>query len=357
MQRHRQVLAHLRRSLPFAAAVALIAAANVVVETQRPELLRLTGYRSEGGAAQLAAYYDSPRANVLLMGSSRARCGLDARVIHDRLQKLVDREVSVLQLSTAGGPVPLYYLFFKNIVSDQKKPDVIVYGLAEAELNSRLYQTSTFVRNAGFLMRFEDVSTFSSGSPDHRALFFFRQVFPLYRDRALVRSALSTRFNPYDPSHRRYELDQPPRDPCFSGGIASGEGRDTYPLMRDFRLRGPSLNRLRDFLALAAARDVKVVLVNMPVLPSHLKFWASDLQRQQYRDTIRAVADQYHVPLLDVYENDGGHIPRDGFFDSDHLNRKGAAVLSQLIAKEYLAPLYAEAPRNAAEAPAEEPGQ
>jgi hypothetical protein len=357
MQRQRQMLSRLRRGLPLAAAVALLLAANVAVEAQRPQLLRLTDYREQGGAAQLAVYYDSPRSNVLLMGSSRARCGLDAGVMHDRLSKIAGREVSVLQLSTAGGPVPLYYLFFKNIVSDQKKPDVIVYGLAEAELNSSNYQTSVYARNAGFLMHFDDVSKFSSGSPNNRALFLFRQVFPLYRDRDLVRGALSTRFNPYDPSHRRYLQGKPPRDPCFSGGIAPDESRSTYPLMDKFQLQGPSLDRLRDFLALAAARDVKVVLVNMPVMPSHLKFWASDMQRKRYRDTVRAVAEEYGVSLLDVYENEEGEIPRNGFFDSDHLNPKGAAVLSRLIANRYLAPLYARTTPTAADVPIEGVGQ
>ena len=48
--------------------------------------------------------------------------------------------------------------------------------------------------------------------------------------------------------------------------------RREYGSLRRFQFAGPQLDRLRDFIALATARGIKVVLVNMPVTPLHRSF-------------------------------------------------------------------------------------
>src|SRR5699024_1041851 len=104
----------------------------------------------------------------------------------------------------------------------------------------------------------------------------------------------------------------------------------------DFKVQNTDLDFFKAFVELAKAKGIKVVLLNMPVSPIHQNYWQNANKIKLYRETVQNFARENDVPLLDVYQ-DNDQFPQKSFYDTNHLNIEGATVLSQMVAKDYLA--------------------
>jgi len=329
----------------------LVVLVNVGALASEAPLLRLARYQFAPTAASIIVYEDAPRADVMFMGSSRALFGLDPAVASDEVTASTGAQVRALNIAIAGGATDMNYLILKNVIDRAKQPRIVVYGLAEFELMQvPNYDPCRFPYFA-LLLRWDDSAVCTQTGLNDRLDFIAEQLAPMYRDRELIRSGLSLLLNPDDVFSNLYH--------SGTGRVAlRDDGFGTWPpnlpvdertraatragilaYLSKFQLDPARVARLDDFLTLAKQRGIEVILVSMPVPPEFLQLWDDGASIDRFDAQVHGIAQAHAVALVDLYANlADGTLPADAFIDLHHLTPDGAAIVTRLIADEYLAP-------------------
>lgn len=338
-----------RRSV--VAAAALFWGLNALVVALEPRLYRLAAYDRQYTVARVADYHEFPvTPDIVFMGDSRALSGFAPAVADAELSPVAGRPVRTFNLSMTGARMNLTYLALKNMIVDDKKPSVVVLGLSEFAFlplpgeNHTLTQRFPF---ASTILRPDDIEYAEPGLAG-KGRFVLRNLVPLYRDGQLIRRALSIKFNPDDPAHQWYTGEsrwQWSADGSYIPGAGvrnptQDQARAMfYDALQTYTLSAENLRVLDEFIELAADRDIRVVLVVMPVSDVHRGWWGNPTTMAQFRDSLAEVASRRGVPFLDGYDSLRREIPQEFFWDPSHLNLDGATVLTRRLARDILAPL------------------
>lgn len=347
------------RGVSLAVVAGLLITVNVSIGASESALLRIARYQFEPTAAPIIVYEDAPRPDVLFMGSSRAAFGLDPAVAESEVARMTGVSIRVLNIGIVGGATDMNYLILKNIIDDAKRPKLIVYGLSEFEL-MRVpgYQPCKFPYFA-LLLRWDDFGFCSQTGVDDRLSFILDEVAPMYRDRELIRGALSLSLNPDDVFSQLYTSDRGRitlRDDGFATWppnyrvddrqqAATRAGILAY--LRHFELDPDRVARMDEFLALARQRGIDVLLIDMPVPPEFLQLWDDTDSMNRFTSEVRAVAQARAITLVDFYANlADGQVPPRAFIDLHHLSPDGAAAVTRLIVNDYVAKRFQVAEPN-----------
>lgn len=344
--------AALRRSA--VGALVLFWGLNALVVVLEPRLYRMAAYDRQYTVARVADYYEFPvTPDVVFMGDSRALSGLAPSVADAELTPIAGRPVRTLNLSMTGARMNLTYLALKNMITDDKKPSVVVLGISEFAFLPLPGENHTLTERFPFastILRPDDIEYAEPGVAG-KGRFVLRSLVPLYKDSQLVRSALSIAFNPDDPSHQWYTGESKwqwsPDGSYIPGAGIRNPTQDQaramfYDALQTYTLSTENLRVLEDFIELARDRDIQVVLVVMPVSDIHRSWWGSPGTMAEFRAGVAGVAARKQVPFLDGYASLDGQIPPEYFWDPSHLNLDGATVLTRRVARQYLGPLLAE---------------
>jgi len=126
-----------RRQRPVLWALSAVAVTvvvvNLVVVLLEPYMLYIVRYDQQHTSARIVEYLQAPSPDVMFMGTSRALSGFDPNVVEQEIQSLTGTKISAHNMALTGGTIEIHYLILKNIVRDDKKPKVIVYGLTDSE--------------------------------------------------------------------------------------------------------------------------------------------------------------------------------------------------------------------------------
>ena len=342
----------LRRSA--VAGVVLFWGLNALVVALEPRLYRLAAYDRQYTVARVADYHEFPvTPDVVYMGDSRALSGFAPSVADAELTPLVGRPVRTLNLSMTGARMNLTYLALKNLITDDKKPSVVVLGISEHAFLPLPGEDRTLTQRfplASTILRPDDIEYAEPGLAG-KGRFVLRNLVPLYRDSQLVRNALSIKFNPDDPSHQWYtgesKWEWSPDGSYIPGSGVRNPTLDQaramfYDALQSYTLSAENLRVLEEFIELARDREIEVVLVVMPVSDVYRGWWASPATMAEFRSSVAHVAARHQAPLMDGYASLEGEIPPEYFWDPSHLNLDGATVLTRRLARQYLAPLLVE---------------
>lgn len=245
------------------AAVALFWMLNALVVAFEPRLYRLAAYDRQYTVARVADYYEFPvTPDVVFMGDSRALSGFSPAVADAELSPLVGRPVRTLNLSMTGARMNLTYLALKNMITDDKKPSVVVLGLSEFAFLPLPDENATLTQRFPFsstILRPDDIEYAEPGVAG-KGRFVLRSLVPLYRDSKLLRSALSIVFNPDDPSHQWYSgatrWEWAPDGSYIPGTGVRNPTEDQaramfYDALQSYTLSGENLQILGEFIDLA----------------------------------------------------------------------------------------------------------
>lgn len=330
-------------------ALALFFLLNLVVQIVEPRLMRIQMYDLQYSAVRVMDYERAARPDILFMGTSRVLNAFDPAQTEAEIGRRDHVDVRALNLGVAGGSIDTNYLILKNIISRDKQPSVIVYGLSEFELAALTSDDLAQRIDTPLLERLDDLRLYGGNTPEDKASFLLKRLLPLYRDHDLIRSALNIIYNPRDPAHSYYAerhdlpangfVDHPMGSYASPAALASARQEYRYILGR-FQVDPAALDRLHAFISLAQARGITVVLVNMPVEPEMRAFWRSEENIARYRALVRDVAEAHHLGLVDLYEDEHHYLPADGFFDYHHLNLTGARILTNLVTQLSLIDLF-----------------
>jgi hypothetical protein len=333
------------------AVLATLAAVNALVLVYEPYFLRVATYDHQHTSARMVDYQQGARPDVVFMGTSRALSGFNPAVAEAEIERLTGRRVNTRNMALTGGVVEIQYLILKNIIRDDKKPAVIVYGLGELDITPQQRSPLEYLPYTNRLLRPDDYWRFSGETLDSKIDFWVDRAFPLYRDRQLIVNSLNIAFNPADPAHKFYAPGPDHRDPAPDGFIpGSGNTRapaaqleqnraEYTPILSNYQLDYQRLQLFHELITLAERRGIAVVLVNMPVDAPFRRLWESEERMDQYQAAVEVLANDHRVPLLDLYRGTDG-FPADGFWDWHHLNETGAEAVTRLVSEQYLAPIF-----------------
>jgi hypothetical protein len=323
---------------------------NLLVVLLEPYFLYIASFKLLHATDKILLYQQGARPDIVFMGSSRVENGLDPAVVEQAIAEKTGIKPRALNLGMPNNDLQLNYLLLKNIIQDDKKPAVIVYGLSELELDNPVQNQNYFqsliknIPDVEVLFRPDDVGRYGGSKPEQQAAFMFNQFVPIFRDQKLILTALNIQFNSQNIYHSNYEnrIDIPsngylPNNTTFDPAKVETNAEIYKSRLPEFQVQNTDLAFLQDFLKLAKQRDIKVVLVNMPVSAQFRNNWQSNDRIKHYTDTIQNLARENEVPLLDAYQNPDGYFTQKTFYDSNHLNPQGATLLSQMVGRDYLA--------------------
>lgn len=327
---------------------------NVVVVAAQPALLRIAMRDYQHTVAKVMLYEDGPRPDIIFMGNSRALNAFNPGLTESEIAHLTGTRIHALNLAISGSTINLNYLVLKNIIRDDKKPRIIVYGLSESELGEG-GNASRQLPYFSLLLRPDDCAQYCGPNLSAKLQFGLTTLCPICRDADLIRNGLSIAFNPDDPFHKFYGPGPQHLDPAANGYFwwpaRSHAPPAGYRLERS--IYGPALDkyrygqtlfvRFRAFLRLAHERGIKVLVVNLPVTSGLKHLWRTKARMDRYVHEVRSVTKASGVPLLDLYKRGDRVIPAAGFYDQVHLNELGSNILTRMVVTSYLAPWLRQA--------------
>jgi hypothetical protein len=332
--------------------VTVFLAVNVLLQAFQVDFMHLAMYDFQYGPVWVADYYYQPHPDIVFLGSSRAREGFVPGVAEQEIARRDGVKVHALNMAITGSSIDVNYLVLKNVIQDDRKPRVIVYGFSEFELDPE-FAPSWNLPYFSLLLRPDDLSAYAGPSLNDKVGFLLTTTCPICRDGELVRAGLSIALNPDDPAHKYFAPGAAHHDPLPGGqSIWLGPGRGPASLVAQnraeygvrlarYHVSSQRLARLNSFLQLARQRGIKVVLVNMPVTGPFRTMWPSPQSIRAYEALVRTVVVRNHATLVDLYRASPGQIPLRDFLDLHHLNLGGADKLTRLVTLRYLAPLFA----------------
>ncbi len=297
---------------------------------------------------RIALYHATPAPDVLLMGSSRVQLGLSPVLMGQVPVQAGLPPVRILNLGLKLGTTQSNLWFLKNKILPDKAPKVIIYGAAEYEFNANIGLPHVYDYNDELATLHDYGQAFPDPTQrlDAQLGFLLGRVSYLARYHQAIRDELEA-------------SDAPPATPNAAGlppdpygfvpseivmnagtiGRMRGEYVDApgWGLLRDYQVGGAPAARFEEFLNLAQAHGIRVILVNMPIARVHETFLSATAYAS-YRTYLQATAARHGLPFYDYNRHELWPEPHD-WQDTNHLNSWGAAKFSPLLAREALLPV------------------
>ena len=319
------------------------------VSALQPRLFRIAAYDGQWTIAHVAADLPESRPDVAFMGASRVATLFDPGLVEREIEAADGVAIRAVNLAVTGANADTCRLVLENLIGDDRRPRVIVYGVYELEMLAGAKTLRQSLPYVSSVERLRDFADYADVSWRGRAWFLAEQLFAVERDRRLIRDALEIMFDPDRFEHSLYRSGAPPpgekgfhRVPVSFRDPDPDRPRREYagPLSRP-RFTLATVASLERFLDLARRRGIDVILVDPPVTARHRAFWRRHEDMERYVALVGDVAERRGVPLLELYENPGDLVPDEGFVDTHHTNELGAAIVSRELVARVLGARFA----------------
>ncbi len=279
--------------------------------------------------ALLTAFEAARGIDVLFIGNSSVQAAVDPARF-DAMRGVAVPGRGSFNAALEGVP-PVGMERFLAMYLQRSHPQAIVYGLQPQDLNSNspwARDVSERVRHAPRLIAAQ--ATWRGAAMrallDHSELFRHRGVMQQW----LLRGGLL-----------------PPPGPVYVDGrgfhsIArrladDAVARNNRAGVLNYSTEGEQLAALRRLIDHCRRDGLRVVLVNMPLTAEYLTLFDAPADYERYLTAVRLLSFEYDVPFWDPSRPPAPtEFTAADFADSNHLNRRGAAVLSTYLARRYL---------------------
>ena len=261
-------------------------------------------------------------ADILVTGASRAQSGVDVLTLEYYLKK------RCFNLALKGNPLALQLARLKVYLKHNKTPEVIIQVVGRNSLRKpRAYNPGQFVP----YLNEEDIFQALTGISRH---FILARYIPLYSFALLSPSftadalqGLTGREDPpsctngYCPVsmvwNKRSDINTVKK--LYPDGITaqiSPEGKDAF----------------KELIRICREKDIRLIFVYAPV---YYEFNDFVVNYEEIKGIYRQYAEQYGVDFLDYTSSDISR-QEDFFFNSQHLNYKGATLFSEELAQDII---------------------
>jgi hypothetical protein len=324
----------------------LVALDLVVMAGVEPLALADSEGRAATALGRVALYHHlAGPLDVVLMGSSRVQCDLDSTLLMNRAQAALGRTPGVLNLGLAGATPQANYWLLKNVIRPDKQPSLLIYGTSEYEFNPNggRIPSWNYADELATVADYGQAFPDATRSLDAQMAFLLGRVWHLFRYRERLHDILldvSAADAPEGAERSAQELygflplnhEMRPVDVRKIREVYTGRPGH----LQDYTVAGYQAARFEQLLALAQARGIRVIVINMPITTIQEGF-LSPADYAAYRAYLRDVTSRFQIPFYDYNDHALWQEPTD-FADPNHMNRIGAKKLSQRVSQEVVLP-------------------
>lgn len=272
-------------------------------------------------------------ATVIAIGNSLIEQGVD-KPAFDRVMGL-DRERGILNLGMASSSPVEHLLFLRYALHQQVHPRVVIYGFLQTQLTSTVsLSISDLVGNQSMLFYLEpDFARGYYNLSKHDAI-----EFAIMRHIRMIveRGAIWGKVERFRRSISRVGL---PIEAANRFGRVSDfltlRAIDADDFVRQCDL-GSSQDLsppMSEFIRSASEAHAKVIVIEMPLHPEHLRLFYDTPAWQRYRNHLRNILGVRGVTYIDASH----WFPETAFQDHIHLTDEGAARFSEQLGKSLAA--------------------
>ena len=298
--------------------------------------------------------HDMPRADILFLGTSRARAAVIPAEFEDLLSSGLGRQINAYCLAQNGGNAYTSWLLLNDAVAVHGPPEAVILELSPASRNSNPTNVARDLEHYSSISeivsaaRWIDTSDRLTGA----AAGYFRGIssMTLYGLRFVYSDSVEGNLA----SYRRLKGAALPRQlmaeyrpPPEPNAVRRHAQLDTAVrltrrlYMRDYEVGGAPEAGFAAMVEFASEHDIPLILVDPPVTPDYGKAIFAPTEFAEYRDAVdRALED----PRSTLVEADLSRleITEEDFQDLTHLNPVGARKFSRHLAESVLLPLMSE---------------
>lgn len=322
-------------------------------EKNPPDLILL------GSSLMMTAHHagDATKLNQIQNEVSHFR----SACMEDFLRDKIGKPFSAFSFAIAGQMASDSYLITRSLLTGEKRPKVIVYGIAPRDLIDNTLPSPASTETFKYLSRISDLSDVAlSARNSFNELFEFGLEKVLYTlshrpnllalqhrvaysltpfgHNAITRNEISTPFK-----LRQIALGAFPEDNGANelrigpyGAVYepfrdnSDEYRHRYARIKEKTYKS-QLSYLEKLMQLCNSQGIKLIVVNMPLTPGNVGLMPPGFY-DQFKATITKMAAENNANFLDL--NRPNEFEQKHFADTVHLNGLGGVAFFKLLAEE-----------------------
>lgn len=282
---------------------------------------------------------------VLVLGSSRVQCGLCSAELEARLVRQLERPVVVFNFGIPGAGPIANLVHYTRLRSRGIRPDLLLVEVLPVCLDQRLSEPpeADFFRAHHLDLRELDLlARYGLERRSRWRDWWLAALVPVAGQRFEILSRLTPGLLPgrlrldwaarVDDSGWQPPLIGVPTSAQRLQGVArdrEGHGR----ILSGFRLGEAPARALRDLVCCCREDDIPVALVWMPESSAY-RGWFSPQGLSQLQAFLEQLKRERALPLIDAR----AWVRDDDFRDGHHLTTNGAAVFTERLEREVIAP-------------------
>ncbi len=253
--------------------------------------------------------------DIIVSGSSRAMVHFDCALVSSHTC------LSCYNLGLNGTGLAMQYALLKTYLKHNKKPLVLVQVIDIDSFSDNAYRFETMMYTPH--LKEEEIyrTIYESDSSIWRNRYLplysfaqygvslmgpaFRGVLKNYNDPEEVR------YRGYHPQYRSWNSD-------FDNFVKNNPGGITY------KIKPEAVQKLENIVQLSRARGIEIVLV---FAPEYYRVSELTRNKKDIMNVVTGIAGRYKIPF---YDYSGSRLTKstDYFYNSQHLNSRGAAIFS-----------------------------
>jgi hypothetical protein len=254
-------------------------------------------------------------AEILISGSSRAVYHYDPKIIEAYTGK------TTFNIGRDGTRTDEQAALLRVYLRHNRKPEYLIQSL-----DPRALTPDGEVTDASQLIPWLNEEVFYQNAFSHRRYFWIYRQVPLVgiiRHRA-VKLGLQGLFGIPDHGNNRV-AGYSPQDKVWNDDFEKFHA--LHPNGIEYPVNPKGVNVMRDILDLCRQEGIKIILVYSP---EYIEGQRVTRNRPQIISSLQSLADEFRAPFWD-YSHDPISSEKDCFYNSSHLNQKGATAFSKLV--------------------------
>lgn len=264
---------------------------------------------------------------ILILGSSRAVNHYSSVILENKLNH------SVYNIGIEGYRFPMQYERFRIYLKYNKKPKVILQNL-----ESFMFERNTELFNSTQFLPYLDDPDIQRATRNYKGEFGLASRFPLYRYNGNWKYAAQGLLNYFG-----LGTNTSPKVKGYYGVEGNWDGSfDKYKKQHQSGIVQPINPEVEkefiEFLSLCQSQEIKLVLIYSP---EYIEMQKLTLNRGEIIERFKELAVHFNAVFLD-YSDSQISYDRQYFSNSQHMNKKGAELFSNILADDLAREIIAQ---------------
>ena len=295
-----------------------------------------------------------PSLDVLILGDSRVFTGVDPYRFERCLSENGLHELHVYSLSEFGMVPSCYPLVLRNLWNRGIRPSAVIAGLSVWGLNGRISYHDTFAEQY-ISLRYLPAVIGATRDFDLSCRLICTVLFPCYRHHRTLREYFVRLFSRSTsmpllffeavrggPAPPMMVLDNHGQLRALFTRVEDGTRGNAprlperYELLEEFELGEYPVWAIEELARMCMQSGTQLVFFQTPVASDHLRYY-QDNQVEQFQQVVTRVSREYGIPFMDLSRS----LSDDCFRDSNHLNDRGIARISDILCEQAIEQLRA----------------